>query len=78
MDRLISLEFDADFEYEATSGGILVPIRLGHGDRSQAYQTMAKKVDVSILVAGEGFEFGCGGLQCSERAQDTIPVRPPR
>jgi hypothetical protein len=34
MDRLISLEFDADLEYEATSGGILVPIRLVHGDRS--------------------------------------------
>ena len=34
MDRLISLEFDADLEYEATSAGILVPIRLVHGDRS--------------------------------------------
>ncbi len=34
MDRLISLEFDAGLEYEATSAGILVPIRLVHGDRS--------------------------------------------
>ena len=34
MDRLISLEFDADLEYEATSAGILVPIRLVRGDRS--------------------------------------------
>jgi predicted aspartyl protease len=31
---LISLEFDADLDYEATSAGILVPIRLVHGDRS--------------------------------------------
>jgi hypothetical protein len=34
MDRLISLDFDADLEYEETSAGILVPIRLIHGDRS--------------------------------------------
>jgi hypothetical protein len=34
MDRLISLDFDADLEYEATAAGILVPIRLIHGDRS--------------------------------------------
>jgi len=34
MDRLISLEFDADLDYEATSAGILVPIRLVHGERS--------------------------------------------
>lgn len=31
---MISLEFDADLDYEATSAGILVPIRLVHGDRS--------------------------------------------
>jgi hypothetical protein len=34
MDRLISLEFDADLQYEETSAGILVPVRLIHGDRS--------------------------------------------
>jgi hypothetical protein len=34
MDRLISLEFDGDFEYKETSAGILVPIRLTHGDYS--------------------------------------------
>jgi hypothetical protein len=33
MDRLISLDFDADLEYAETSAGILVPIRLIHGDR---------------------------------------------
>jgi hypothetical protein len=34
MDRLISLDFDADLEYADTSAGILVPIRLIRGDRS--------------------------------------------
>jgi hypothetical protein len=34
MDRLISLEFDGDFEYKEISAGILVPIRLIHGDYS--------------------------------------------
>jgi hypothetical protein len=34
MDRLTSLEFDAELRYEETSAGILVPIRLTHGDRS--------------------------------------------
>jgi len=34
MDLLISLDFDADLEYKETSAGILVPIRLIHGDRS--------------------------------------------
>jgi hypothetical protein len=34
MDRLISLDFDAELEYEETPAGILVPIRLVHGDRS--------------------------------------------
>ena len=34
LDRLISLDFDADLEYEETAAGILVPIRLIHGDRS--------------------------------------------
>jgi hypothetical protein len=34
MDRLISLDFDVDLEYEETSAGMLVPIRLIHGDRS--------------------------------------------
>jgi hypothetical protein len=34
MDRLISLDFDADLKYEETAAGILVPIRLMHGDRS--------------------------------------------
>jgi hypothetical protein len=33
MDRLISLEFDTDLEYEATPAVILVPIRMVHGDR---------------------------------------------
>jgi hypothetical protein len=31
---LTSLEFDAELRYEETSAGILVPIRLTHGDRS--------------------------------------------
>jgi hypothetical protein len=31
---LISLDFDANLEYEETAAGILVPIRLIHGDRS--------------------------------------------
>lgn len=34
MDRLSSLDFDAELEYEETAAGILVPIRLVHGDRS--------------------------------------------
>jgi hypothetical protein len=34
LDRLTSLDFDADLEYEETAAGILVPIRLIHGDRS--------------------------------------------
>src|ERR1019366_9943441 len=34
MDRLISLDFDAGLEYEESSAGILVPIRLIHGDHS--------------------------------------------
>ena len=34
MDRLSSLDFDAELEYEETAAGILVPIRLIHGDRS--------------------------------------------
>jgi hypothetical protein len=34
MDRLTSLEFDADLHYEETPAGILVPVRLIHGDRS--------------------------------------------
>jgi hypothetical protein len=34
MDRLTSLDFEADLEYEETSAGILVPIRLVRGDRS--------------------------------------------
>ncbi len=34
MDRLTSLEFDVDLEYQETSAGILVPVRLSHGDRS--------------------------------------------
>jgi len=34
LNRLISLDFDANLEYEETAAGILVPIRLIHGDRS--------------------------------------------
>jgi hypothetical protein len=34
MDRLTSLDFEAGLEYEETSAGILVPIRLTHGDYS--------------------------------------------
>jgi hypothetical protein len=34
MDRLISLEFDAELYYEETPAGILIPIRLTHGNRS--------------------------------------------
>jgi hypothetical protein len=34
MDRLTSLDFDADLKYEETAAGILIPIRLIHGDRS--------------------------------------------
>ncbi len=34
MDRLTSLEFDAELHYEETPAGILVPIRLTHGNRS--------------------------------------------
>jgi hypothetical protein len=34
MDRLSSLDFDSDFEYEETSAGILIPIRLVHNGRS--------------------------------------------
>lgn len=34
MARLISLEFDTDHHYEEVSSGILVPVRLTHGDRS--------------------------------------------
>ena len=32
MDRLSSLDFDADFGYDESAAGILVPIRLIHGD----------------------------------------------
>jgi len=31
---LTSLNFDADLRYEETAAGILVPVRLIHGDRS--------------------------------------------
>jgi hypothetical protein len=34
MGRLISLDFDAQLDYEETSAGILVPVRLINGDRS--------------------------------------------
>ena len=34
MDRLTSLEFDAELHYEESSAGILVRIRLSHGNRS--------------------------------------------
>jgi hypothetical protein len=34
MDRLTSLEFDAEIHYEETPAGILVPIRLAHSNRS--------------------------------------------
>jgi hypothetical protein len=34
MDRLSSLEFEADFGYEETAAGILVPTRLIHDGRS--------------------------------------------
>jgi hypothetical protein len=34
MDRLISLDFDAQLDYEETSAGIRVLIRLINGDRS--------------------------------------------
>ena len=34
MGRLSSLDFDADLEYQETAAGILVPVRLIHGDRS--------------------------------------------
>jgi hypothetical protein len=34
MDRLTSLEFDTELHYEETRSGILVPIRLAHGNRS--------------------------------------------
>jgi hypothetical protein len=34
MDRLTSIDFDVDLDYEETSAGILVPMRLIHGDRS--------------------------------------------
>jgi hypothetical protein len=34
MDLLISLDFDANVEYKETPAGILVPLRLIHGDRS--------------------------------------------
>jgi hypothetical protein len=34
MDRLSSLGFDADFAYEESAAGILIPIRLIHNDRS--------------------------------------------
>ena len=34
MDRLSSLDFDADFGYEESGAGILVPIRLIHDGRS--------------------------------------------
>ena len=34
MDRLSSLDFDADLSYEEGAAGILVPVRLIHDDRS--------------------------------------------
>jgi hypothetical protein len=34
VDGLISLDFDASLDYEETAAGILVPIRLTHGNRS--------------------------------------------
>ncbi len=34
MDRLSSLEFDADFGYEESATGILLPVRLIHDGRS--------------------------------------------
>src|SRR5690242_2693999 len=34
MDRLISLDFGSDLAYEETAAGILLPIRLIHGDRN--------------------------------------------
>ena len=34
MDGLISLDFDAQLDYKETSAGILLPVRLIHGDRS--------------------------------------------
>jgi hypothetical protein len=34
MERLTALEFDAELQYQETSAGILVPVRLIHGDRS--------------------------------------------
>jgi predicted aspartyl protease len=34
MDRLTLLEFEAELHYEDTPAGIMVPIRLTHGNRS--------------------------------------------
>jgi hypothetical protein len=34
MDRLSSLDFDAELRYEESSAGILVPVRLSHGEHS--------------------------------------------
>ena len=34
MGRLSSLDFDAELEYDETAAGILLPVRLIHGDRS--------------------------------------------
>ena len=34
MDRLTSPEFDSELHYEETPAGILIPIRLTHGNRS--------------------------------------------
>ena len=33
MDGLISVSFQTEFEYEENGAGILIPVRLSHGDR---------------------------------------------
>ena len=32
MDRLTTLQFEADLRYEETASGILIPVRLTYGD----------------------------------------------
>lgn len=57
MDRLTSLEFDAELHCEETPGGILVPIRLTHGDRS-----VALRARLDTRAADSVFDDSCADI----------------
>ena len=72
MDRLTSPEFDSELHYEETPAGILIPIRLTHGNRSVELRARLERAGQPIgandlLIAAQALALGHTVVTDNER-----------